>query len=69
MIWPGVQLVSFIATAYVRTISCYLLTPIIFMLALQKLQQIFPQKKTPTNIINIIVYSKNLVKPGIFNLV
>ena len=45
MIWPGVQLVSFIATAYVRTISCYLLTPIIFMLALQKLQQIFPQKK------------------------
>jgi len=67
MIWPGVQLVSFIATAYVRTIS-YLLTRIIFMLALQKLQQIFP-KKTPTNIINIIVYSKNLVKPGIFNLV
>ena len=44
MIWPGVQLVSFIATAYVRTIS-YLLTRIIFMLALQKLQQIFPQKK------------------------
>ena len=39
MIWPGVQLVSFIATAYVRTIS-YLLTRIIFMLALQKLQQI-----------------------------
>ena len=68
MIWPGVQLVSFIATAYVRTIS-YLLTRITFMLALQKLQQIFPQKKTPTNIINIIVYSKNLVKPGIFNLV
>ena len=67
MIWPGVQLVSFIATAYERTIS-YLLTRIIFMLALQKLQQIFP-KKTPTNIINIIVYSKNLVKPGIFNLV
>ena len=67
MIWPGVQLVSFIATAYARTIS-YLLTRIIFMLALQKLQQIFP-KKTPTNIINIIVYSKNLVKPGIFNLV
>ena len=44
MIWPGVQLVSFIATAYARTIS-YLLTRIIFMLALQKLQQIFPQKK------------------------
>ena len=44
MIWPGVQLVSFIATAYERTIS-YLLTRIIFMLALQKLQQIFPQKK------------------------